>query len=222
MFLKQPILVKSLDDAGKFEGYGSIFDATDSYQERVAPGAFKRSLAAHRKAGSMPKMFWQHDQSEPIGFYEDVREDDRGLIVKGQILLAAGATERRAYEHLKAGSIGGLSIGYRVPAGGAEPAKDDPHVTVLKHIDLVEVSVVSNQACPGALVTSVKELLDDGRLPTVREFEGLLRDAGFSKAKATAIAATATPHLRGEPEGETDPLAAFWAAMRSAPNIDLT
>ena len=60
------------------------------------------------------------------------------------------------------------------------------------------------------------------RDPTVREFEGLLRDAGFSKAKAAAIAAAATPHLRGEPEGEVDPMVQFWALMRAAPIIDNT
>jgi hypothetical protein len=55
-----------------------------------------------------------------------------------------------------------------------------------------------------ARVTGVKAILDGGSLPTVREFEEHLRDAGFSKSLATAIAGKAAPHLRGEPDAKAN------------------
>lgn len=53
--------VKALTDEGTFEGYGSVFNNVDSYGERVAAGAFAKSLAQHAKAGTSPLMLWQHD-----------------------------------------------------------------------------------------------------------------------------------------------------------------
>jgi hypothetical protein len=85
----------------------------------------------------------------------------------------------------------------------------------LLKLDLLENSVVTFAANDRARVEVVKSILDSGSLPTVREFEGLLRDAGFSKAKAAAIAAGATPHLRGEPEAKAnDELLEFLSALR--------
>ncbi len=94
-------------------------------------------------------------------------------------------------------------------------------ISLLK-LDLLEGSVVTFAANDRARVEVVKSILDAGVLPTVREFEGALRELGLSKAKAAAIASAAAPHLRGEPDDDGDPLGAFWAAMLTAPIIDLT
>lgn len=212
--------VKGLSEDGTFEGYGSIFGNVDSYGEIVEAGAFSTSLSDFAKAGRAPKMFLQHDPEQIIGKWTDVVEDRRGLKVRGRLFKDKIAKAAETYELLKEGELDGLSIGYRVVE--AAPHPDKKGVLSLKKLDLKEVSVVTFAANDKARVSGVKHILAAGMIPTVREFEELLRDAGFSKSLAAAIAGKATPHLRGEPEVEADPLAAFWAAMLAAPIIDLT
>jgi HK97 family phage prohead protease len=200
--------VDDLSDEGTFTGYGSIFGNLDSYGEVVEPGAFRKSLARHAKEKTFPLMLWQHDPYEPIGVWEDLEEDGKGLKGTGRFVLDT-ARGKEAHALLKAGAIRGLSIGYREIK--VEP---DGNNRKLLELDLMEISVVSFPANRRARVETVKSILDGGSLPTVREFEEFLRDAGFSKALATAIAGKATPHLRGEPDGQAD-LRAFLEKLRA-------
>ena len=91
--------LKKLGEDGTFSGYGSIFGNTDSYGDIVMPGAFATSLADHRRRGSRPKMFWQHDPREPIGSWVDLSEDGKGLWVEGRLNMGvqrAAARNRMA------------------------------------------------------------------------------------------------------------------------------
>lgn len=200
--------IKELGDDGSISGYGSIFGNLDSYGEIVEPGAFTASLKAHAKSKSMPLMLWQHDSHEPIGVWDEMVEDDKGLRCDGRLLLDL-QKGKDAWVRLKAGAMRGLSIGYRVLA--SEPEGNNLR---LKKLDLMEVSIVSFPANDRALVQTVKSILDSGDLPTVRQFEEHLRDAGFSKSRAAAIACAATPHLRGEPEAKADDAVSFLRALR--------
>ena len=83
-----------------------------------------------------------------------MREDDHGLFVRGQILVNAGDLERRAFEHLKAGSVSGLSIGFTLPAGGAS-FDSKTSTNRLKEIDLHEISIVTLPANADARVDAV-------------------------------------------------------------------
>jgi hypothetical protein len=86
----------------------------------------------------------------------------------------------------------------------------------LIEVALHEISLVTVPMNEKTLILNVKDILAEGRLPTTREFETFLRDAGgFSKSLAEAIASKATPHLRGEPEGEADELAKFYQGLVS-------
>lgn len=190
--------LKEVGEDGSFTGYGSMFGNADSYGEIVDPGAFAASLKAHARAKTMPLMLWQHDTERPIGIWEEMEEDNKGLRCVGRLLLGIRQADE-AHIMLKAGAIRGLSIGYRELA--AEP---DGANRRLKKLDLREVSIVSFPANDKATIQSVKSILAEGDLPTVRQFEEHLRDAGFSKSLAAAIAGKATPHLRGEPEAQAD------------------
>lgn len=201
--------LKSVTDEGSFEGYGSIFGNVDSYGEKVMPGAFAESLARHKREGTKPLMLWQHDSWSPIGIWEDLAEDGKGLWGRGRLLTGVKAADE-ALILLKAGAVQGLSIGYREVE--TEP---DQNIRLLKKLDLLEISIVSFPANKRARVETVKSILDAGKLPTVREFEEFLRDAGFSKTLATAIAGKATPHLRGEPEAKADDALKFLSALRA-------
>lgn len=203
--------VKDVSEEGTFTGYGSIFGNVDSYGEKVMPGAFAESLARHRKEGSKPLMLWQHDPSEPIGVWEDLAEDGKGLRGTGRFVLET-TRGREAYALLKAGALRGLSIGYREIE--AEP---DGNIRLLKKLDLMEISVVSFPANRRARIDAVKEALNRGGLPTLPEFERFLREAGFSKTQAAAIASRGLSHLlRSESESDqANELAAFLQALRS-------
>lgn len=207
--------VKAAGEAGEFEGYASTFGDVDQGGDVVEPGAFMESVVQARKAGRTIPMLWQHDQREPIGVWSDIAEDARGLFVKGQLLIEDDPLARRAHKLLKARALGGLSIGYSIPAGGAAMDDRRPGVRRLKKVDLREVSLVTMPMNIRAKVTSVKSILDGGRMPTVREFEEFLRDAGgFSKSLAAAIASKAAPHLRGDPEAKASDALAFLNALR--------
>ena len=138
------------------EGYASIFGVADRGGDVVEPGAYAKSLAALARAGRKVKFLWQHDAGEPIGVWDEVREDARGLYVKGRILdgVRRGA---EALSLLKAGGIDGLSIGYRTVkserrAGGGRR---------LLEIDLWEVSVVTFPMMPEARVRPGADGSDD-------------------------------------------------------------
>lgn len=202
--------MKATGETGEFEGYASTFGHVDQGGDVVEPGAFIESVVKAKNDGRTIPMLWQHDQSEPIGVWKDIAEDSKGLYVKGQLLVDADPLAKRAHALLKAKALGGMSIGYRIPAGGAEPDGKRRGVTRLKKIDLREISLVTMPMNIQARVMTVKSILESGNMPTVREFEEFLRDAGgFSKSLAAAIASKAAPHLRGEPEAKANDAAAF-------------
>jgi HK97 family phage prohead protease len=206
--------IKDVSESGVIEGYASVFGgAPDSYGDVVLPGAFANTLVRHKREGTMPLMLWGHKAGElPIGDWTDMAEDGKGLWAKGQLDLEdeVGARVHRA---LKRKSVRGLSIGYETKQRESDAKK--PGINFLKELDLWEVSPVNFPAQRRAQITDVKSFLIGGDMPTVREFEGLLREAGFSKAKAAAIASSATPHLRGEPEAKAnDELLEFLTALR--------
>jgi len=208
---------KAVGDAGVFEGYASTFGNVDQGGDLVEPGAYIESVAKAKKDGRTIPMLWQHDQREPIGVWDDIAEDAKGLYVKGRLLIDIDPLAKRAHGLLREKAIGGLSIGYRFVPGAAEQDPKRPGVTRLKKVDLREISLVTMPMNIEAKVTSVKSILDAGNLPTVREFEDFLRDAGgFSKSLAAAIAGKAAPHLRGEPEATANDTVRFLEALRNA------
>ncbi len=205
--------IKAIGDDGVIEGYASIWNKVDSYNEAVERGAFKQSLAAARREKRSIKMLYQHDSFQPIGVWDDLDEDETGLRVKGRILKDASVKAAETYALIREGALDELSIGYREVETKKDPAR--PGVLLLKQLNLREVSVVTFGALSvAARIDSVKSILDGGDLPTVRQFEEHLRDAGFSKSLAAAIAAKATPHLRGEPEAKADDALDFLKALR--------
>jgi HK97 family phage prohead protease len=194
--------IKAADvaDDGSFSGYGSVFGVTDSYGEIVAPGAFTESLADLKQKKRVVPVLWQHRTAEPIGVYDELSEDDHGLVVRGRLLKDEVAQAREAHALLKAGAVTGLSIGYWVRQASYD---EKTGIRTLIKLDLVEVSLVTFPANDDARVEAVKFKLERGQLPTKPEFEKALREAfPFSKSQAAAIASHGLDHLlRSESEG---------------------
>ena len=191
----------TVTEGSRVEGYASIFGRRDQGGDVVGRGAYAASLAALAASGRRVKMLWQHDPAQPIGVWDEVREDATGLYVKGRILTDV-ARGQEAAALLAAGAIDGLSIGYRVKR---EEYDKKAGANKLIELDLVEISVVTNPMHDDARIDSVKAMLKEGKLPSLKEFEEHLREVcGFSNTQAKAIAGNGLSKLlaRCEAEGE--------------------
>ena len=135
---------------GTFAGYASLFGKTDLGRDRVLPGAFAASLARRGAAGV--KMLYQHDPATPIGVWQEIREDGRGLFVRGRLTTDV-AKAREVLALMRAGALDGLSIGYRTVRGRTD-AKTG--IRSLIEVDLWEISVVTFPMLPEARVEAVK------------------------------------------------------------------
>ncbi len=134
------------------EGYASLFGVCDQGGDIVEAGAYGASLTRLTEAGGRVKMLWQHDPAQPIGVWDEVREDKRGLYVKGR-LLDEVAQAREAAALVAAGAIDGLSIGYRTVKAGTS-AKGE---RLLSELELWEVSLVTFPMLPQARVDAKGE-----------------------------------------------------------------
>jgi HK97 family phage prohead protease len=179
-----PLEVKALGN-GEFEGHGSIFKNVDLGGDIVVPGAFKRSLAQHKSNDSLPAMFWMHDPSKVPGKWTDMGEDKVGLAVKG--IKAPTPLGDEVYALLKMDAVSGLSIGYRT----LDWDYDSDGNRLIKEAELWEVSVVSLPMNPLAQVAHVKSQLSERGeyVPSIREFESILRDVGCAQTVAKRIIA---------------------------------
>ena len=137
----------TVSDGHVIEGYASLFGACDQSGDVVQQGAYQRSLKGLSQAKRNVKMLWQHDPAHPIGIWDEVREDARGLWVKGR-LLDTVAKGREAAALIEAGAIDGLSIGYRT----LRATKDDQGRRLLTEVELWEVSLVTFPILPQARV----------------------------------------------------------------------
>ena len=119
-------------------GYASLWGTEDQGGDIVERGAYATSLRRTKVLGETVKMLWQHDPLQPIGVWDEVREDARGLWVRGRILTDVDRG-REAAPLLKAGAIDGLSIGYRT----VRATKDSTGKRRLLEVELWEVSLVT-------------------------------------------------------------------------------
>ena len=149
---RAPLVVSTVDAAGVFEGYASLFHVVDLGRDMVMPGAFRETLARRGVAGI--KMLWQHKAAEPIGTWRSIVEDSRGLRVTGRLNLAV-AKAREVLALMREGAVDGLSIGFRADRWQRDAKSGLRHLT---KIDLLEISLVTFPMLPQARVTALKRL----------------------------------------------------------------
>lgn len=170
---------------GYFEGYAITFGNIDRDNDIAVKGCFAQSL----KDFPNPKMCWQHDITNPIGSYVELKEDDKGLFVKGRINLGT-RQGKEAYALLKAGDLDSLSIGY-MPTEDGWAVKDG--IRYLTEVMLYEISLVTIPANPEATIDEVKgrkiTVEDVKNIKTKRDFEQTLRESGvFSNEASVKLA----------------------------------
>ena len=124
-------------------GYASLFNEQDISGDIVRKGAFAASLL--QLGGAPLPMLFGHETVMPIGVWDRITEDARGLYVQGR-LFKPGKSRRYILRLVESGALSGLSIGYRAlrsarrPAGGRD----------LLELDLWEVSIVAFPMLRGA------------------------------------------------------------------------
>lgn len=223
-FRKSIILSKAeieTDETGTIEGYASVYYGNDSYNDTIIKGAFDDCVNAEEK----PKMFFNHNRySVPIGKWEEVTADDKGLYVKGKLNLEVFQA-KDVYSAVKAGDIDGFSVCMMIdPDHYTLKDADDPWGGgYIEHVEaLPEISVVTFPADKAARIEKVKSI-DFSKFANLSDFEHLLRDAGFSKSTATGIVsrfkavalAQGDPDAAAKAETTNDELSAILAKIRA-------
>ena len=179
--------LKSADDTGVFEGYASIFGNKDQGGDIGAPGAFAKAIKSRGVRGV--KMLADHDPKSRVGVWEEMREDDQGLYVRGR-LLKEKSIGNDAYIDLKSGALDGLSIGGRTVSDAIDGRK---RARIIKEFDLYEISLVSFPMNEQARISSVKSLDVD----VIRAMETDFRkELNLSNAAAVSAVAIVKKHLR--------------------------
>lgn len=131
---------------GTFEGYASLFEREDLGHDIVAPGAFRETLA--RRGAKGVRLLYQHDPAEPIGTWDKIYEDARGLFARGRLSREVSRA-REVLALMRDGAIDGLSIGFRATSFHRDRRTGTRR---LKAIDLWEISVVTFPMQPDARI----------------------------------------------------------------------
>ena len=96
------------------------------------------------------RMLYQHFAYEPIGVWEEIREDAHGLYMRGRLVMEVERA-RDVAALLREGALGGLSIGFKTIRARKEPARG---TRTLIQLDLWEISVVTFPLLESASVTA--------------------------------------------------------------------
>lgn len=201
-----PMEIKASGDAGQFSGYASIFSNVDLGGDVISKDAPFKEFALNPEGKIL--IFYSHDTGNgwestgsgglPIGL-ADVEQNSKGLKFDGQLIMDDPFCQR-VQSHMKAGTLAQMSIGYDVLPGGSRMMESG--VRELTALKLWEISVVPFGMNPKATIDTVKTA---AQITNIREFEDHLREVGFSKAQAVAIASGGWKTLQDRREsGEAD------------------
>ena len=135
-----------------FEGYLATFGNKDLGGDVCVMGCFAESLATRK-----PKLLWQHDWSEPVGVFDDIHEDQKGLFVKGRLPMTDSLVRDRIVPQMKIGSIDSMSIGYATKLSRYDTETDTRY---LEKVIVYEGSLVTLPMNPLAVVGEASKRLN--------------------------------------------------------------
>lgn len=187
--LSVPFEIKFVGDlkTGELEGYGAVYGNVDDGGDMFAPGAFTLALKKMEAAGRVPSMYMQHGavlgaDPRPVGKWNVLAEDTKGLTLKGKLVGLETETGRYNHALVKEGAMTGLSVGYKARKVEYPKKAGDPR-RLIKEADLFEISIVDQPMNTLARIGQVK-----AEEFTEREIERwLTQDAGFSRSEARTI-----------------------------------
>lgn len=145
--------LESADESGEFSGYAAVFGNKDSGGDIIEKGAFSKTI---REDFGRIKILSQHTDCElPIGKPLELREDDKGLFIRGKISDTAKGRDIQTL--MKDGVLNALSIGYDAVEFDYD---SEQGVRRLKEIKLWEVSIVTWAMNDQAKIDEVKSLVE--------------------------------------------------------------
>ena len=164
--------VRETPDGMTLTGYAARFNEPSEplpFIERIAPGAFKRSLRAKNDI----KLLWNHSSSDVLGSTRAgtlrLMEDELGLRVEAD--LPDTQAGRDAKVLIQRGDVTGFSFGFTVPANGDSWNADGTERT-LKSVRLLEVSTgVAFPAYPTTNGTAQVRSLEDVTMAAELDYE---------------------------------------------------
>lgn len=176
-------------EPGQFEAYASTWiKEPDSYGDIVRKGAFGETIREWKASGQTLPILFGHDLVDPfsnIGGAVDLKEDERGLLVRVQLDLE-NPKAAQVYRMLKGRRINQMSFAYDVledaiveleekaPGQGKRTARE------LRKMALHEISVVPFGANSDTEVLAVKALaagidgLKAGKVLSAKNLESLI------------------------------------------------
>lgn len=144
--------LESADESGEFFGYAAVFGNIDDGGDVIEKGAFSKTI---REDFSRIKILALHNDCDlPIGKPLELREDDKGLFIRGKISDTQRGRDIQTL--LKDGVLNELSIGYDATTWSV----DDDGIRHLKEIRLWEVSIVTWAMNDQATIDEVKSLAE--------------------------------------------------------------
>ena len=182
-------------EPGAFTGYGAVFENKDDGSDIIKAGAFTK---IRTKANGKIRIPLYHDMNRIVGEGEVV-QDGKGLAVKGTLNMNLSYAQD-AYELMKDGSLDAMSVGFSILPKGAE-YDDDYTVRTITKAELWEVSIVPFGMNRKAKIRSIKGAT---QIETIRDFEGHLRELGYSQREAKAIASGGYGALHRDGGGSGD------------------
>lgn len=148
--------LESTDESGEFSGYAAVFGNRDSGGDIIEKGAFSNTI---REDFDRIKILALHNDCWlPVGKPLELREDDKGLYIRGKI--SDTSMGRDIQTLMKDGVLNELSIGYDAVEFDFD---SDGGVRHLKEIRLWEVSIVTWAMNDQAKIDEVKSVMEDLR-----------------------------------------------------------
>lgn len=133
--------IRETADGMSFTGYAAVFNSDSEplpFIERIAPGAFKRSLQSRNEV----KLLWNHDAGEPLASVRGgtlrLTEDEIGLRVEATLVKTSRGFD--VAELIRSKVIDSMSFGFSVIK---DSWSSNGEVRTLEAVRLFEVSVVS-------------------------------------------------------------------------------
>ena len=149
--------LESVGEGGEFSGYAAVFGSVDNGGDVIEKGAFTRTIL---EDFDRIKILSQHqDEDLPIGKPLELREDDKGLFIRGKISDTQKGRDIQTL--LKDGVLNELSIGYDAVDFYFDGVSGIRH---LKELRLWEVSIVTWGMNEFAQIEEVKSLAERLRL----------------------------------------------------------
>jgi HK97 family phage prohead protease len=201
-------------ETGFFAGLASTWNV-DRHGEKIARGAFQKTLQAFSAGRQRIAVLHQHDPAQPIGAIKSATETDEGLDVEGEIVMGAPVADRD-HQLLLAGAAG-LSVGFA--ANDADMERDAQGIKTYRSVDLMEVSIVGVESNRGSFAITVRSLANS----SPADLERILREGDLPpmpRRMAARLTRAILGVLNDEDDPELDPrqLAALNAALTGLAN----